>query len=506
MKHTIRPKSFFIGNGLLDSQLLFVIPITHGYCLRAGIKKLVFEREISSEVNNNLLVKSILKMYEINIVSVSSPWLSRWKLLAATMLSLPTVILLAIRSVRSGLTAQCAWYEKQLRHATWDQALLSAVDGSINLSFLQRLSSAARVIRSVKYAKHLVSQHAVGACLLGHTVYAGRGLLAEFLEGDVDTLIHAGNIVYRLSPEKDSSYMFMSQLEWSRILQLTDRLEVENYWIDRNRGLSTYTDARAAFIKNLEVTIDTPKNIILLHIFRDSPFNYIDPNRIFADYIDWMMNTIEIIAKSSERWMIKTHPSASRWGENQLCWLQAIAKAVCPNGWPENIVVSDEEYSNVDLFRHARRFITYSGTMHLEAASWGKKPIVISEVALHSFNGDYVLKPNSIEEYESLLLKSSTDSVFQLSDGAAETARELIYIRERVMSFSEEIGSLTTYRGDKADIFRLDFNSVERNLSACSARLQLAGEALSSGVHRTVNFQSLPKWIQLHLDGDRDGA
>ena len=54
----------------------------------------------------------------------------------------------------------------------------------------------------------------------------------------------------------------------------------------------------------------------MLHIFREtSPFTNIDRERIFSDYYTWVVETLKILRKSKEKWIIRKHPSAERWGE-----------------------------------------------------------------------------------------------------------------------------------------------------------------------------------------------
>ena len=60
-----------------------------------------------------------------------------------------------------------------------------------------------------------------------------------------------------------------------------------------------------------------------LHTFRDSPFNTIDTNRIFADYIEWAIYTFSSIVQSKERWSIRVHPSSVFW-EKILLYLLKI--------------------------------------------------------------------------------------------------------------------------------------------------------------------------------------
>jgi hypothetical protein len=411
----------------------------------------------------------------------------------------PFALRLAFRSSRRGLLANSTWFENQLRHATWDNALLGAQDGTTELSLLVRFLSALRVLLKVQYARSLITKHSLAAAFLGHTVYTGRGLLAEFRRQKILIFAHAENVIHRLDPEQDSSCMFMLRHQWDIIFNLVDEVEVKDYWIARNAGRSTYTDAKAAFRKTREVTHDTPKNVLMLHIFRDSPFNYIDTKRVFADYVEWVMTTLVILSKSSETWLIKTHPSADRWGENQHLWLQRISKTAFGGIWPKNLIISDGEYSNVDLFRHAVRFVTFSGTMHLEAACEGVKPIVISEVALHTFDKSFVFKPKTKYEYETLLMAPSSDNQFRLSDSGCLTAMKLLYIREKFLSFGPEVGAFTIYRADSKEYLEKDFQSVSENIGGCMTGLVEAGGALARGLPRTSSLNYMSRWYERYF-------
>ena len=59
----------FIGAGFIDSQLLWVIPLVHGFCKKKGIKKIIFHKNISKRVKENYEIKKILKNYDIKTLS-----------------------------------------------------------------------------------------------------------------------------------------------------------------------------------------------------------------------------------------------------------------------------------------------------------------------------------------------------------------------------------------------------------------------------------------------------
>ena len=49
----------------------------------------------------------------------------------------------------------------------------------------------------------------------------------------------------------------------------------------------------------------------------------------------------------------------------------------------------------------------FSGTIHLESAAYGIKPIVISNVMLNKYDADSVFKPKTLDQYRKLLLLNS---------------------------------------------------------------------------------------------------
>ena len=123
----------------------------------------------------------------------------------------------------------------------------------------------------------------------------------------------------------------------------------------------------------------------MLHIFKDSPFENIDRDRIFSDYYNWVLETLKILKYSKENWVIRAHPSAQRWGENQKQIIFRMFKKVFGTHQPKNIKFEENLKSNIDQYRITKRLVTFSGNSHLEAACFGIKPIVISNTTLCDF-------------------------------------------------------------------------------------------------------------------------
>ena len=45
---------------------------------------------------------------------------------------------------------------------------------------------------------------------------------------------------------------------------------------------------------------DILENVIMLHVFRDSPFTNLDRSRIFSDYYTWVVETLKIVENSKK--------------------------------------------------------------------------------------------------------------------------------------------------------------------------------------------------------------
>jgi len=238
------------------------------------------------------------------------------------------------------------------------------------------------------------------------------------------------------------------------------RLEdADEYFSRRCRGYSNYADSNRALKHNSTYTRHKKINVIFLHVFRDSPFYHIDLKRVFIDYVDWILTTLEVLACSDEQWLIKEHPSAELWGESQTTWMEALTKAVYgKTGLPSNVVLTSSEYSNIDLLCKAKRVVTYAGSVHMEAACLGVKPITIAMTALESIDPSFVLRPNSRAEYRSMLLRGE-DNDFKLGREFVETAVKVLYSSECCLNFRKDVSGVFTYRNEpksKADKEAID--------------------------------------------------
>ncbi len=494
-------KCVFLGNAIGDDQAPFFLALAAGFCQEREIDVVLWERKPSQKVLDHPEIKKITEGLQLRFIDEEglSPAEGTLRYRLGTLVSLPLCFWLASRCSRAELRAsRGSWMKVQLLHAIWDQALQAVPDGTLRLQYRRRLRAAIRVVTTRRFARRVLKEFGVVAAFLGHTVYAGRALLAEFRRQDVEVYANSAWVIYRLPKDADVGSSNLTKREWEAAFSLIEGSEVDDFWRGRSGGDATYEDAALAAAGKSEVSGSTPRNLILLHIFRDSPFNVLDRSRIFADYVEWVQETLRLVALSEEHWMVRLHPSADRWGESQIAWVQAIiADAFENSSLPDNIRVVDTASSNLALFRHVDRVVTFNGTAHLEAACFGIRPIVVTDVALSSLDNDLVLKPKSRSSYRDMLLKPAHHDDYQLSTVSSERARKALFVREEMLSLQSNVGILTRYRGDSADIGSESVESVLRKTPEFAADLIGMGRNLALGVPRTTNIRFFEKWSAL---------
>ena len=293
------------------------------------------------------------------------------------------------------------------------------------------------------------------------------------LEKKIKIFCHANFNVYDCS-KHEAAWNQISISKFNLLEKKIIKKYIFLYWKKRLLGKSNYFDAKiASTIKNK--IKNYPKNVIFLHIFKDSPFNYLDEKRIFYDYFDWIKKTLQIIKHSNEKWSIRIHPNASRWGENQK---KIINNLLINNTELKNkILIDDNLVSNNFIFNNVNRLVTYSGTSHLEASCFKIKPIMISKSSLECIDKSFVLKkPKNIKEYKKFLLKKSTDKIFLQPLKVVNKSKTYLFIRENILTLKKDLNSIHVYRKDKKGIINDDFKSVLKSLNLNKKIFKISGK------------------------------
>jgi len=232
----------------------------------------------------------------------------------------------------------------------------------------------------------------------------------------------------------------------------------------------------------------------MLHIFKDSPFTNIDRSRIFADYYSWVLETLKIISRSKERWIIRKHPSADKWGEDQSDIIKKLLYEVFKDNKPENIVFENNVKSNITQFKMTNKIVTFSGNSHLEASCFGIKPIIISKTTLTNFDNNMFYKPKSIKEYENLLLEKNHKK-FKASKAQIKKSKRMLYCIHNVINYAEDINSFHVFRKENKKIFKLLYKNILRKVYQNYYSLKDIGFFLGNKYDQSINKKYLKRFI-----------
>ena len=373
-------------------------------------------------------------------------------------------LFIGISLKRSNLLLSKSWEETQIKHSIWDSALLKIKDGQIYPRRLEIFR--ASISCSIKFIEGTYfSNNNVKAAFLGHAVYSTRSFILGLRKhkSDIEIICQACHCIYKLPPNRDI-YSFVFPLRiWKEILSLQKIKNINKFKSKRVKGISKNFDAtyagKISYLNSNEII----KNQIFLHTFKDSPFIVIDEKRIFADYFDWISNTINIIKNSNEKWNLRIHPGAFRWGEDSTLSLKKILESISIKQLPENITINSKN-SNLEIFKHCNRVITFSGNAANEAGCFGIKPITISLTPIYSYDKSLVHKPKTIEEYKKLLLMPSSNKIFNLNKNQINIFWSILFALEEQISIGFDLNAITLYRSDNTKKFYKNYMQIKKRI------------------------------------------
>ena len=148
-----------------------------------------------------------------------------------------------------------------------------------------------------------------------------------------------------------------------------------------NNKTSNYT--KKSLIKKLFNNQNNYKKIILFapHAFADSPHHF-GINYIFRDYYEQFTETMNFINENNKQnilWLIRPHPSSKIYGEEE------IVKSYIGSG-NNNVKFCDNKLIGTkNLIEICDTVVTGRGTVGLEFACFGKKPIVAGSSTYSKF-------------------------------------------------------------------------------------------------------------------------
>ncbi len=489
-------KTIFIGGGFLNQQYPWLIPLIDEYCKKKKINQIIFETLPTNEILKNKYYNNIFKNYKILELKDTLPFVLKIKLIRFVIVS-PIAFIYSFFIKRKKIMKNIDWTKLQFRHAVWDTAANISQNPKqfIYPGFINKFYSSIKNFETKLIAKYLMKNN-LSAVFLNHCVYFYRTLLSEFRkEKKTKTFIQANFTVFKQNKISDNNENILSKSILLKLKKKISLRDVENYWKKRISGDSVYSLANDASNIKMSNKQSIPNNVLMLHIFKDSPYSIIDKKRVFSDYVDWLKFTLKVISKSDEIWGIKFHPSAYRWGEDSQKIFNEFISEIFNSKIPKNFFLINNEFSNYEIFKKTKRIVTFWGTCHLESAAFGIRPIIIRDVQLSAFDMRSVIKPKNLKYYKSMLLTKNYNE-FRLSKKQVYNAKYLIFIREKVLNFINDIDQHWIMRGDTQKYINKNFKKTIKNITKYDKFLRENGKLLTTNFSHTLS----KKYIKYFLN------
>jgi len=478
----------YIGGGLTSDQLLWIIPILESF-YKYKITHLIFENLEIKKIQKSLMIKNILKKYIIVNKNEIFPIYFQNNIIRYIYVLIyyfPLIIFLSIYVTQKkilNINIKKSWFVSQIFHSIWDTSLSMCSDNQIKPNFFIKLLACLKCAHSYFLAKKL-KKIGINYVILGHSVYNYRTMLAYFRKENIPVISQAAYNLHKQKKYKDTHWSEISIHDFIKFKKKIHISKINHYFGNRIIGKGSYLDSINAF-KKKSANFYMNYNIIFLHVFKDSPFNVIDRQRIFVDYFDWIKSTLENIKYSKENWLLRLHPSHERWGEDQRKIINKLIKNTFKVCVPNNIFIEEKQSSNIDLFKNAKKIITFNGTVEVEAACFGIKPIVISSDFLKRIDKSMVFKPNNKENYFKLI-NAKNKNIFKLKPKQVENAKLLLFLREEVFYLKKEFDGNEIYRSDTNKIKTANFNKILKKIDKKKNYLKKLGVYLAKYNRQTM--------------------
>ena len=365
-------------------------------------------------------------------------------------------------------------------------------DKELKPSLVIKVKTLIKLILVEECTYKICSKYNFTTAFLGHAVYKYRIILETLRKKNINIFCQSNWSLHKQYKKNDIEWTDIDHKFLKNIKKNVNRREVGIFYNRRSKGKMNDADFLAASKIKKKLNFEIPKNVVFLHVFKDSPFASIDSKRIFFDYYHWIIETIKILETSDETWSLRTHPNSTSWGENSLEVLNQIKKKYFKNRFSDNIIIDDKYVSNLLVFKNMSRCVTFSGTASIEAATYGVKPILIANNALYKLDKKLAHKPETFEEYKKLLLKKSSDKIFIQNKKNITNSKYLLYALYNILSCRQNmpkvVSQLFSNTSDKIKylIFKSLIDKVR--MKTVKKKLKTNGLYLSNGGPRTLNL------------------
>ena len=493
-----KQKSLYLGGGFRDHQILFMLPILDGICKKKKIKKIIFEKRLNKKIKKEKIFKKFSNNYNLETLEDTK---NKENYLLRNIKSFFWIIFFFFKSFFISrvklLSKKNTWFDCQVIHSIWDTCIINNKKELNKFEFLSRIRSSIFLSRQTNKFKILKKEN-VQYAVIQHTVYEERFLLALMRKQKINIFVQTKHVLIKQKLNEDYGFKHLDKNIFLDSYKIISHNKIEEYWNKKFLlGNSKYREAKiASNIKNKKkINLKAKENVIMLHIFKDSPFTNIDRSRIFADYYSWVYATLKIVSKSDEKWIIRKHPSADKWGENQSEIIKDLLIDIFKNQIPKNITFEDNMKSNITQFKLTNKLVTFSGNSHLEASCFGIKPIIISKTTLCNFDKNMFYKPKSIKEYRNILLEKDNKK-FKASHSQIKKSKRILYCIHNIINYAEDIDSFHVFRKENKKVFKILFKNILKKLNYNYEDIKKIGFYVGQKYQQSLNINHLNKFIK----------
>ena len=215
--------------------------------------------------------------------------------------------------------------------------------------------------------------------------------------------------------------------------------------------------------------------------FSDAPHGGGTGNRlIFEDYFSLFEDTLKFIKNKKNSpilWIFKEHPSLKSYKEDGI-FRETIKKYSS-----KNIVMFPEEYDLSTLFPHLYTVITARGTMALEFATFGKKPLICGDTTFSRLG--FTLEPKDKNEYFKII--DDFKYMNKLNQKQILNAKKTLYIVEKLIN--QSFINSKIFFNDKIKALNINENKLEKKLRKVSLK----------NIFNDNYFKTVEKFIKKNL-------
>lgn len=249
-----------------------------------------------------------------------------------------------------------------------------------------------------------------------------------------------------------------------RLKSTVNDIKVIDYFEKRFSGEATYSDVNLASQNKSNFSF-TAETAVFLQIFGDAPFSYRfsrhKKNTNLKEYLTELFKTDTLI-------VIKPHPAASRWGENNMCNLIRYVEDL-----PTHFIIGNK-ISNFDIIKNCKSVNTFNGTVYLEALALGVS--ARKEIFSHFENNFPIANEYFYNEPA------------RVPPELRQSAMRQIYLQEKLLSFSELVRLPLRNRGKNNTGYISNYEIHLKNISQVSQKANILrhfGTQLASGLSNT---------------------